>query len=72
MMCFYTSRSPTGAEPAVFKSRFVCLRLYYRHFADEGFFHTFRIPSMRLFNNVMVAVRNQEDAKGKLTDCLTD
>nr|KAG5714248.1 hypothetical protein BaRGS_018465 [Batillaria attramentaria] len=59
-------RLEIGAEPAVFKSRFVCMRLYYRHMAEEGFFHTFRIPSMRLFNNVMVAVKNQEEAKEAL------
>ncbi|KAL8577949.1 hypothetical protein ACOMHN_011945 [Nucella lapillus] len=59
-------RLEIGSEPAVFKSRFACLRVHYRHFADEGFFHTFRIPSMRLFNNVMVAVKNQEEAKESL------
>ncbi|KAK3096243.1 hypothetical protein FSP39_024882, partial [Pinctada imbricata] len=52
-----------GAEPAIFKSRFVCMRLHYRHYADEGFFHAFRIPTMRLFNNMIVAVKSQEDAK---------
>ncbi|VDH96929.1 Hypothetical predicted protein [Mytilus galloprovincialis] len=52
-----------GAEPAIFKSKFVCLRLYYHHYTDEGFFHTFRTPSTRLFNNIVIAVKNKEEAK---------
>ena len=55
-----------GAEPAIFKSKFVCLRLYYHHYTDEGFFHTFRTPSTRLFNNIVIAVKNKEEAKGKI------
>ena len=41
------------------------MRIHYHHFADEGFFHTFRAPSTRLFNNVVVLVKNEEEAKGK-------
>ncbi|XP_063433783.1 phosphatidylinositide phosphatase SAC2-like [Mytilus trossulus] len=55
-----------GAEPAIFKSKFVCLRLYYHHYTDEGFFHTFRTPSTRLFNNIVIAVKNKEEAKESL------
>jgi hypothetical protein len=43
---------------------FVCLRLYYHHYTDEGLFHTFRTPSTRLFNNIVIAVKNREEAKG--------
>jgi hypothetical protein len=54
----------SGPEPAIFKSKFVCLRLYYHHYTDEGLFHTFRTPSTRLFNNIVIAVKNREEAKG--------
>ena len=54
-----------GAEPSIFKSKFVCLRLHYQHYAEDGFFHTFRIPRTRLFNNMIIAVKNMEDAKGR-------
>lgn len=55
-----------GPEPAIFKSKFVCLRLYYHHYTDEGLFHTFRTPSTRLFNNIVIAVKNREEAKESL------
>ncbi|XP_067657111.1 phosphatidylinositide phosphatase SAC2-like isoform X2 [Haliotis asinina] len=55
-----------GQEPSVFKSRFVCMRIHYRHFAEEGFFHTFRTPSTRLFNNVVVPVKDKEEARESL------
>ena len=49
----------------LFKSHpYPCLRLHYRHLAQNGFFHTFRVPNMRLFNNIMVAVSSQDEAKG--------
>ncbi|XP_056004928.1 phosphatidylinositide phosphatase SAC2-like isoform X2 [Ostrea edulis] len=55
-----------GAEPSIFKSKFVCLRLHYQHYTEDGFFHTFRIPRTRLFNNMIIAVKNTEDAKESL------
>lgn len=58
-----------GAEPSIFKSKFVCLRLHYQHYAEDGFFHTFRIPRTRLFNNMIIAVKNVEDARGR-TRCI--
>lgn len=55
-----------GLEPSIFKSKYTCMRIHYHHFADEGFFHTFRAPSTRLFNNVVVLVKNEEEAKESL------
>ncbi|XP_062599038.1 phosphatidylinositide phosphatase SAC2-like [Saccostrea cucullata] len=55
-----------GAEPSIFKSKFVCLRIHYQHYAEEGFFHTFRIPRTRLFNNMIIVVKNTEDARESL------
>ncbi|KAL3864881.1 hypothetical protein ACJMK2_006529, partial [Sinanodonta woodiana] len=55
-----------GAEPAFFKSKYVCMRLYYRNFADELFFHTLRTPATRLFNNIVITINNQEEAKESL------
>ncbi|KAL5017220.1 hypothetical protein ScPMuIL_006809 [Solemya velum] len=55
-----------GAEPAIFKAKNICMRLYYHYLAEEGLFHTFRTPSLRLFNNIIIAVKNQEEAKESL------
>ncbi|KAK3589435.1 hypothetical protein CHS0354_020770 [Potamilus streckersoni] len=55
-----------GAEPAFFKSKYICMRLYYRNFADERFFHTLRTPATRLFNNIVITINNQEEAKESL------
>ena len=60
----------SGAEPTLFKSKSVCMRLHYRYYAEEGFFHSFRAPSTRLFNNIVINVRNQEEAKGILRTIL--
>jgi hypothetical protein len=38
--------------------------MYYHHYTDVGLFHTFRTPSTRLFNNIVIAVKNREEAKG--------
>ncbi|XP_060079238.1 phosphatidylinositide phosphatase SAC2-like [Ylistrum balloti] len=55
-----------GLEPSLFKSKFVCMRLHYTNFAEDGFFHTFRTPRTRLFNNMVIAVRNQEESRESL------
>ena len=53
-----------GPEPSFFKSKTVVMRLYYRHYADEGFFHTLKMPSTRLFNNLVITIKTPEEAKG--------
>ncbi|XP_052831807.1 phosphatidylinositide phosphatase SAC2 [Octopus bimaculoides] len=55
-----------GLEPLLFKSKHVCMRIHYNGLTEEGFFHTFRVPSTRLFNNVVVSVKNEDDAKESL------
>ncbi|XP_059175454.1 phosphatidylinositide phosphatase SAC2-like [Physella acuta] len=55
-----------GMEPAVFKSKFPCLRLIYHYQADEGLYHMFRLPHTRLFNNKATVVMSQEEAKDSL------
>ena len=46
------------------------MRLHYRHYADEGFFHTFKAPGTRLFNNLVIPVRTPEEAKGDVSTIL--
>ncbi|XP_052772065.1 phosphatidylinositide phosphatase SAC2-like [Mya arenaria] len=60
-------RLEIGAEHSLFKSKSIVMRLYYRHFADEGFFHTLRAPGTRLFNNLVIPVKTPEEAKEQLT-----
>lgn len=59
-------RIEIGLEPSIFKSKFVCMRLHYTNFAEDGFFHTFRTPRTRLFNNMVIAVRNLEESRESL------
>lgn len=61
--------STAGAEHSLFKTKSIVMRLHYRHYADEGFFHTFKAPGTRLFNNLVIPVRTPDEAKGidKLT-----
>lgn len=54
----------TGAEHSLFKSKSIVMRLHYRHYADEGFFHTFKAPGTRLFNNLVIPVKTADEAKG--------
>ncbi|XP_005106723.2 phosphatidylinositide phosphatase SAC2 [Aplysia californica] len=55
-----------GMEPAVFKSKFPCLRLFYHYQAEEGLFHMFRTPTLRMFNCKVTTVVSQEEAKESL------
>ena len=51
----------------LFKSRHVCLRITYAPNDEPGYFHTFRTTNTRLFNNIVIHINNNEDAKGKLS-----
>jgi hypothetical protein len=53
-----------GPEPAVFKSKYSCMRIFYGFKGQAGFFHTFRATNTRLFNNIVIMIKNQEEAKG--------
>ncbi|XP_074643385.1 phosphatidylinositide phosphatase SAC2-like isoform X2 [Tubulanus polymorphus] len=55
-----------GLEPAVFKSKFYCMRIHYRCNGQSGYFHTFRATNSRLFNNILIIIKNQEEAKESL------
>ncbi|KAL4231437.1 Phosphatidylinositide phosphatase SAC2 [Mactra antiquata] len=55
-----------GAEHFLLRSKCIVMRLHYRHYADEGFFHTFKAPGTRLFNNLVIPVKTQEEAKEQL------
>ena len=44
----------------------VCLRIHYRLRGDGGgFFHTFRTTGVRLFNNIIIHINNDEEARGQ-------
>ncbi|GAB1607685.1 hypothetical protein Ahia01_001052400, partial [Argonauta hians] len=55
-----------GLEPLLFRSKHVCMRIEYNEYEEEGFHHMFRVPNTRLFNNVVVSVKNEDDAKESL------
>ncbi|XP_064631309.1 phosphatidylinositide phosphatase SAC2-like isoform X2 [Lineus longissimus] len=55
-----------GPEPAVFKSKYSCIRIFYGFKGQTGFFHTFRATNTRLFNNIVIMIKNQEEAKESL------
>lgn len=52
----------------------VCLRIHYRLRGDGGgFFHTFRTTGVRLFNNIIIHINNDEEARGQslcVTSCV--
>ncbi|XP_013400457.1 phosphatidylinositide phosphatase SAC2 [Lingula anatina] len=51
-----------GPEPAVLKSKFQCIRFNYRN-QQQNYSYTFRSTNSRLFNNIVIAVTNQDEAK---------
>lgn len=53
---------PTGNS--VFRSKQQCIRLWYKYHGDPGYFHTFRIPNVRAFNNTVIEIKSEEEAKG--------
>lgn len=49
-----------GSAPAFF-----CLRLNYSVDGVDGYFHMFRSPNLRFFNNVAIVIKTQEELVGK-------
>jgi hypothetical protein len=46
--------------------RKMCIRIYYHlKDADSGYFHTFCSTGTRLFNNIVITIRNEDEARGK-------
>ena len=54
-----------GPAPALFKSKHTCLRIYYQQDGETGYFHTLRTTNTRLFNNIVIIIKNEEEARGK-------
>lgn len=54
--------------------RKMCIRIYYRscdtsvkpHKTEVGYFHTFCSTGTRLFNNIVITIRNEDEARGEL------
>jgi len=53
-----------GVATLASKWRPMCIRIHYASDTDHGFFHTFCATHTRLFNNVVVIIRNEEEAIG--------
>ena len=55
----------SGPSPSLFKSKHICLRMFYNVHGDLSYFHTFRTTGTRLFNNMVIHIKNDEEARGK-------
>lgn len=49
-----------GSAPA-----FLCLRINYIVDGVDGYFHMFRSPNIRFFNNVAIVIKTQDEVMGK-------
>ena len=54
-----------GPAPSLFKSKYLCIRIYYTSSERYSHFHTLRTTNTRLFNNIVVHIRNDEEARGR-------
>ena len=52
-----------GLTTSLFRAKQMCLRIYYNHEGESGFFHMLRNSQIRLFNNKITTVTTNEDAK---------
>lgn len=48
------------------RSKFPCIRINYTVNGAEGFFHMFRSPNIRFFNNVAVVIKTEEEKRESL------
>ena len=53
-----------GPSPSLFKSKHLCVRLFYGVHGDVSYFHTLRTTGTRLFNNIVIHIKNEEEARG--------
>ena len=54
----------SGPSPSLFKSKHICIRMYYSVHGDVSYFHTLRTTGTRLFNNMIIHIKNDEEARG--------
>ena len=57
---------PGPEASSVFKSKFLCIRFWYKYHEEAGYFHTFKVPKVRAFNNSIIEIKNIEDEKGRV------
>ena len=50
----------------MFKGKFQCMRLWYKYYEEAGYFHTFRVPNVRAFNNAIIEIKSIEEETGKI------
>ncbi|KAK2178916.1 hypothetical protein NP493_526g00010 [Ridgeia piscesae] len=55
-----------GPAPSLFKSKYMCIRIYYTSTEGTSHFHAFRTTNTRLFNNIIVHIHNDEEARESL------
>lgn len=59
---------------SLLRASVTCIRLFYKDPDDatsSSYFHTFHLTSTRLFNNIAIRIRNDDEAKG-LLQCMVD
>jgi len=49
---------------SMFRTKPQCIRLWYRYHDQAGYFHTFRVPNVRAFNNTIIEIKNDDEVKG--------
>ena len=42
------------------------MRLWYKYYEEAGYFHTFRVPNVRAFNNAIIEIKSIEEETGKI------
>ncbi|XP_067937896.1 phosphatidylinositide phosphatase SAC2-like [Watersipora subatra] len=56
---------------SVFKTKFLCMRLWYKYYGDPGYFHTLRVPNVRAFNNTIIEI-NSPDEQTEMLRAIAD
>jgi len=75
---FFCARG-AGGMPSKGVRRSMCMRIYYRRRestaghgstgeqVSDGYFHTFCSTGTRLFNNIVITLRGEDEARGKFS-----
>ena len=63
-----------GGSPSSSTRHSMCIRVHYRRpdsseHAGDGYFHTFCSTGTRLFNNIVITLRSEDDARGNSIYC---
>lgn len=61
---FIYCSGPFGSS--VFRSKHQCIRVWYKLHGEAGYFHTFRVPNVRAFNNTVIEIKSEDEEKGRV------